>query len=72
ENCILTTFTNLKYLKFDSSSIACLRLSVYISSSFIISSNLLELHVDLECFTDCLHLCDGGFNRLHTLYVNIS
>ncbi|CAF1179457.1 unnamed protein product [Rotaria sordida] len=68
---IFTTFTNLEYLKFNSSSIACPRLSFYIPSSFINSSNLLELHVNLEYFTECLYLCDGRFNRLHTLYVNI-
>ncbi|CAF4992515.1 unnamed protein product [Rotaria sp. Silwood1] len=66
-----TTFTNLEYLKFGSSSIICPRLSFYILSPFIISSNLLELHVDLEYFTDCLYLCDGRFNQLHTLDVNI-
>ncbi|CAF2641682.1 unnamed protein product [Rotaria sp. Silwood2] len=68
---IFTTFTNLEYLKFGSSSVACPRLSFYILSPFINSSNLLELHVNLEYFTDCLYLCDRRFNRLHTLYVNI-
>ncbi|CAF0887525.1 unnamed protein product [Rotaria sordida] len=35
------------------------------------SSNLLELHVGVNYFTDILYLCDGRFNQLHTLYVNV-
>ena len=63
---IFKTFTN-----FGSSSISCPRLSFYMTCPFIISSNLLELHVNLQYFTDCLYLCDGRFNQLHTLDVNI-
>jgi hypothetical protein len=47
-------------------------LTFNISSSTVFSSNLLELHINLEHFTDCLYLLDGRFNQLCTLYVNIS
>ncbi|CAF3393366.1 unnamed protein product [Rotaria sp. Silwood2] len=42
------------------------------SPPIVISSNLLELHVHVVCFTDCLHLLDGRFNQLHTFHVDIS
>ena len=64
---IFRTFPNLEYLKYGSSSISCPRLSF----PDIISSNLLELHVSLKHFSDCLTICDESFNQLHTLDVNI-
>ncbi|CAF5026319.1 unnamed protein product, partial [Rotaria sp. Silwood1] len=39
--------------------------------STISSSTLLELHVKLENFTDCLYLLDGRFDSLQKLSVNI-
>ncbi|CAF1236591.1 unnamed protein product [Rotaria sordida] len=68
---ILTTFKNLQYLKFGSSSISYPRLSFYITRPFIISLNLLELYINLEYFTNYLYLCNKCFNQLHTFYVNI-
>ncbi|CAF2208551.1 unnamed protein product [Rotaria magnacalcarata] len=35
------------------------------------SSTLLELHICLKRFSDCLYLLDGRFNKLHTLHVDI-
>jgi hypothetical protein len=69
---ILTMFTNLKYLNFGESVRSDQRLSFYLSPPSVISSTLLELHVSLEYFSDCLYLLDGRFNQLHTLYVYIS
>ncbi|CAM4841930.1 unnamed protein product [Rotaria magnacalcarata] len=37
----------------------------------ISSSTLLELHVILETFTDCLYLLDGRFNSLQKLFVDV-
>ncbi|CAF4417297.1 unnamed protein product [Rotaria sp. Silwood2] len=68
---IFNVFTNLRYLSFDPSSVSLQGLSFYVSPSTIISSTLLELHVDIESFNDCLYLLDDRFNQLHTLYVNI-
>ncbi|CAF4626468.1 unnamed protein product [Rotaria socialis] len=68
---IFKAFTNLQHFKFGSSSSSCPRLSFYNTCPFLNSSNLLELHVNLETFNDCLYLCDGRFNQLHILDVNI-
>ncbi|CAF4366289.1 unnamed protein product [Rotaria magnacalcarata] len=36
------------------------------------SSTLLELHVTVNNFDDCLYLLDERFNQLHTFYVNVA
>ncbi|CAF1563038.1 unnamed protein product, partial [Rotaria sp. Silwood1] len=69
---IITMFINLKYLNFAPSSISYQELSFYYSPPHIFSSNLLELHVSLGNYTDCLYLLDGRFHQLHTLHVNIA
>ncbi|CAF1432737.1 unnamed protein product [Rotaria sordida] len=48
------------------------QLSFGISSPNVFSSTLLELHVCLSHFTDCLYLLDGRFNELRILHVNIN
>ncbi|CAF3754481.1 unnamed protein product [Rotaria sp. Silwood1] len=68
---IITMLINLKYLNFAPSSISYQELSFHYSPPPIFSSNLLELHVSLGNYTDCLYLLDGRFNQLHTLHVNI-
>jgi hypothetical protein len=68
---IFTMFTNLQCLKLAHFSIRHHQLTFDMSSSTILSSYLLELHVNLYYFTDCLYLLDGRFNQLRTLYVNI-
>ncbi|CAF3927415.1 unnamed protein product [Rotaria sordida] len=69
---ILTIFTNLRYLNFGPSSIWYQKLSFDTQFSTMISSSLLELHVRLQDFIDCIYLLDGRFNQLHTLHVNIT
>lgn len=69
---IFTIFSNLQYLNFVPCSIFCQILSFYVSSPPIFSSNLLELHVNLNTFTDCLYLLDGRSKQLRKFYVNIS
>ncbi|CAF1975259.1 unnamed protein product [Rotaria magnacalcarata] len=69
---IFTTFTNLQYLNFGPSLLYHQRLSFSTSPLTIISTNLLNLHVYLENFNDCLYLLDGRFNQLYTLSANIS
>jgi hypothetical protein len=68
---ILNLFTNLQYLNFDLSSNSFRRLSFYVSPPTVISSTLLELHVSLRSFNDCLYLLDGRFNQLRALYVSL-
>ena len=68
---IFARCTNLQYLNFGSS------ISWYICLSFVnspptcISSNLLELHLRLGNFLDCLYILDGRFSHLHTFHVDI-
>ncbi|CAF1487412.1 unnamed protein product [Rotaria sordida] len=69
---IFTMFINLQYLNFGPSSISYQQLTFDMSPSTVLSSNLLELHVHVLNFADCLYLLDGRFNQLHTFHVNIS
>jgi hypothetical protein len=69
---IFNTFNNLQYLNFGPSLISHQRLSFCTPPPPVISTNLLDLHVCLNNFRDCLYLLDGRFNQLHTLYVNTS
>ncbi|CAF3807757.1 unnamed protein product [Rotaria magnacalcarata] len=68
---IFSMFTDLQCLTFVPYSIWHNQMIFDISSSTVFSSNLLELHVKLHNFTDCLCLLDGRFNQLRTLDVNI-
>ncbi len=69
---IFPMLTNLQYLNFAPSAISYQELSFDISFPLVFSTNLLELHVNLDQFIDCLYLLDGRFNQLRKLYVNIS
>jgi hypothetical protein len=68
---IFNMFTNLEYLNLNSSSVYFEQLSFDMSPPTVISSTLLELHVSLMHFTDCLYLLDGRFNKLRTLRIHI-
>ncbi|CAF4153923.1 unnamed protein product [Rotaria sordida] len=70
-NRIFTMFPNLQYLNFGRSSISDERLSFWFRRPTVISTNLLELHVCLRTFYDCLYLLDGHFNQLRILYVDV-
>jgi hypothetical protein len=35
------------------------------------SSSLMELHINVDDFTDCLYLLDGRLKRLRIFYVNV-
>jgi hypothetical protein len=70
-NRIFTTFPNLQYLNFDRSSMSDDRLFFCLTRPTVISRNLLELHVCLKTFYDCLDLLDGHFTQLRTLYVDV-
>ncbi len=68
---IFIMFSNLQYLKFAPSPFWHQQLSFDLSLPTVMSSTLLELHVYLTNFRDCLYLLDGRFNQLHTFHVNI-
>jgi hypothetical protein len=68
---IFNIFKNLEYLNFGPSSIFYQQISFNYLLPSVTSSNLLELHICLANFTDCLFLFDGRFNKLHTVHVNI-
>jgi len=68
---IFWMFTNLKYLHIASSASDYQRLSFGVSPPSIFSSNLVELHINLNEFSDCLYLLDGRLSQLRTLHANI-
>jgi hypothetical protein len=70
-NHIFTVFTNLQYLNFGQSSDCDERLSFYFTRPSVICTTLLELHVCVHKFFDCLYLLDGHFTQLRTLYVDV-
>lgn len=65
-------FTNLQCLNLNPSSSLCQRLSFSRSPPAVFPSTLLELHVNLQDFIDCLYLLDGRINQLQILYVHIT
>jgi hypothetical protein len=67
---IFNMFTNLQELKFNVNSIYSRRLPFDISPLVFISSTLLELHVNVTHFYDCIYLLDGRFNQLRVLHIN--
>ena len=69
---IFAVFNKLKYLRFGPSSSTYSTFSFVMLPPTVISPSLLELHINVEYFTDCLYLLDGRFNQLHTLDIKIS
>jgi hypothetical protein len=68
--CILSVCSKLRYLHFGQSSHWYQKLCFKVPPT-IFSSSLLELHVHLERFMDCLYLLDGRFDQLQRLSVKI-
>ncbi|CAF3385449.1 unnamed protein product [Rotaria socialis] len=69
---MLNAFSNIRDLKLYSPSNLCVdRLSFKNHRPTFFSSTLLEFHVHVQSFSDCLYLLDGRFNQLHTLIVTI-
>ncbi|CAF2853570.1 unnamed protein product [Rotaria sp. Silwood2] len=69
---IYDIFSNLQCLNFGPSLSLCQKLSFARSPPTVFPSTLLELHVYLQNFIDCLYLLDGRVNQLQTLYVHIT
>jgi len=67
---IFNTFINLQYFKSDSLLFSYNRMSYKYSFPIVCSLTLLELHVKVGSFDDCLYLLDGRFNQLRTFYVD--
>ncbi|CAF3366342.1 unnamed protein product [Rotaria socialis] len=65
---ILTLFSKLKYFDYRSSF---WYQSLFEMSTTISSSILLELHIKLDKFTDCLYLLDGRFDSLEKVFLDI-
>jgi len=65
---ILTLFSKLKYFDYRSSF---RYQSLFETSTTISSSILLELHIKLYKFTDCLYLLDGRFDSLEKVFLDI-
>ena len=73
---IFTMFNNLICLKFHSYSDIYVATDERLSFNLkepptFFSSSLVELHINVRDFTDCLYLLDGRFKQLHTFYVNV-
>ncbi|CAF2464678.1 unnamed protein product [Rotaria sp. Silwood2] len=73
---VLTMCINLLCLKFHPYSNVYVYFNERLSFESIeparfFSSSLMELHINVDDFTDCLYLLDGRFKRLHTFYVNV-
>ena len=69
---ILLLFTNVLHLKFYAlDDFLCGHVSFVDRSPIFFSSTLVELHVNLYCWNDCLYLLDGRLPRLHTLFVKV-
>ncbi|CAF4358214.1 unnamed protein product, partial [Rotaria sp. Silwood2] len=71
---ILNMFKNLYYLNFQTSFVCDEQLSLNELSlrKQIFSETLLELFISVQNFDDCIYLFDGRFNKLHTIYINVS
>jgi hypothetical protein len=68
---IFTVFTNLTYLN----SNMFIRIDIdrpNVSISTTSSSTLVELHINVARFGDCLYFLDGRFDQLRSFYVKIS
>ena len=65
-------FNNLRYLNFNINGTDYHRLTFGVSPPNVLSSILLELHVIVDSFEDCLYLLDGRFPQLHTFHMKIS
>ena len=64
-------FTNVRRLKFYQSTY---RTNGHVRFEDTIpnfSSNLVELHIHVRCFDDCLRLLDGRLSQLSRFFVNI-
>jgi hypothetical protein len=68
---ILTIFTNLLHLKFYHSFNGVTSFVSFIDQFSVFSSTLVELHISVYFFDDCLYLLDGRFNLLRKLFVSI-
>jgi hypothetical protein len=62
--------TNVLKSKFDVHSIYSRRLPFDISPPVFIFSTLLELHVNVTHFYDCIYLLDRRFSQLRVFHVN--
>ncbi|UJR09955.1 hypothetical protein I4U23_014178 [Adineta vaga] len=68
---IMTVFTNLQYFRLNY-SINAPYMSFITSPPTFVSSTLLELHINVENFNDCLYMLDGRFEQLQSLHINTS
>ncbi len=68
---ILTMFTNLLHLKFYQNLNNPTGFVLFNDQSSMFCSTLVELHINVYFFDDCLFLLDGRFNQLRILLVNV-
>jgi hypothetical protein len=68
---ILNMFTNLLHLKFYQNLNNPTEFVLFNDQSSMFCSTLVELHINVYFFDDCLFLLDGRFNQLRILLVNV-
>ncbi|CAF3743704.1 unnamed protein product [Rotaria socialis] len=66
---IFIMFTNLLYLKFYQSNIGTTYISFNHQCPEFLSSTLVELHINVYYFDDCLYLLDGRLHQLRSLSI---
>ena len=64
-------FTNVIDLKFYQSLYDPESLASFNNQTPKFSSTLVELHIYVYCFADCLYLLDGCLNQLRTFFVTV-
>ncbi len=68
---IISSFPNLRTLYLSPSLLWYQSIHFGNTSPTVASTTLVQLHVNLTDFQDCLFLLDGRFNQLGKLHVNI-
>ena len=68
---ILNVFTNVRYLNFYQSTYRTSGHARFTDTTTNFSSNLVELHIYVRHFDDCLYLLDGRLSQLLRFFVTI-
>ena len=68
---ILNMFTSVLHLKFFQPINYSARFVAFTSIAPKFCSNLVELHISMHTFDDCLYLLDGRLNQLCRFFVNV-
>ena len=68
---ILNMFTNVRHLKFYQSTYRTNGHARFTNITLEFCSNLIELHIHVRYFDDCLRLLDGRLSQLRRFFVSV-